>query len=98
MFAPYRLSRSSIFDLQSSILDPRLSSACSAFSEFYLQSELDVPRSESLRRSSEGGAKPVAHRPVQVHSVEEVVDFRSEEEVCAFLAEEPGDLSLLRED
>src|SRR5262249_31308109 len=96
--APSRLSRSSIFDPQSSTLDPRSSYACSAFSEFYLQSELDVPRSERASRSAEGGAKPVAHGPVQVHSVEEVVEFRSEDEVCAFLAEEPGDLSLLRED
>src|SRR5262245_36799926 len=67
-------------------------------SEYYLQSELNIPRAEGLRRSSEGGVRPVAHRPVQVHSVEEVVDFRSEEEVCAFLAEEPGNLGLLRDD
>src|SRR6185295_9497987 len=40
----------------------------------------------------------VAHGPVQVNSVEEVEEFRSEEEVCAFLAEEPGNLGLLRED
>ena len=67
-------------------------------SEFYLQSELNIPRAEGLRRSSEGGARPVAYRPVQVHSVEEVEEFRSEGEVCAFLAEEPGNLGLLRED
>src|SRR5215510_3594044 len=67
-------------------------------SEFYLQSELNIPRAEGLRRSSEGGVRPVAFRPVQVHPVEEVEEFRSEDEVCAFLAEEPGNLGLLRED
>src|SRR5215813_1542454 len=73
-------------------------SACSAFSEFYLQSELDVPRAEGPRRPSECGAVGVAHRPIQVHPVEEIEEFRAEVKVGAFLSEEPGDLGFLRED
>src|SRR5215471_16290220 len=66
-------------------------------SEFYLQSELDVPRAEGLRRHSEVRIVCVAHGPIQVHPVEEVEDFRPEEEVGAFFPKEPGNLGLLRE-
>jgi hypothetical protein len=66
-------------------------------SEFYLQSELEVPCAEGPRRPSESRAICVAYRPIQVHSVEEIEEFRPEVKVSAFLSEEPGDSGLLRE-
>jgi hypothetical protein len=67
-------------------------------SEFYLQSELDVPCAESPRGPPEGGAVCVAYRSIQVHPVEKIEEFRSEVKVGAFLTDEPGDLGLFRED
>ena len=66
-------------------------------SEFYLQSELDVPRAKGPRRPSEVGTVCVAYRPIQIHPVEEVEEFCPEDEVGSFLPDEPGNLGLLRE-
>src|SRR5262249_15124622 len=66
-------------------------------SESYLQSELNIPRAESLRRPSEIRIVCVAHGPSQIHPGEVVEEFRPEFELCAVCPNEPWHHGLLRD-